>query len=148
MIALNRQVVKLQMWDAGGDDKFRSITSFYYRSTSWFYLCFDAYNSWSFEHLDRWWNELINVHKISPSIITLVANKCDSSNNSTAMRVSTEQAQTWAKQRSEFFGAKGERQKVAYVVVVVATVQTSTTWNAHHSAVSMLNISFYLPFAH
>ena len=43
--------VKLQLWDTGGQERFTSIRSIYYRGSSGFVILFDVTNRASFENL-------------------------------------------------------------------------------------------------
>lgn len=41
VVRLDGQLLQLNIWDTAGAEKFRSVSSMYYRSTSVFLLCFD-----------------------------------------------------------------------------------------------------------
>ena len=45
---------KLQIWDTAGQEKFRTLTTSYYRGTSCCILVFDITNAESFYHLFQW----------------------------------------------------------------------------------------------
>jgi len=85
--------IKAQVWDTAGQEKFRAITSAYYRGAIGALLVYDITRQTTFDHLDRWLNELTG-HVDKNCVIMLVGNKSDLE----PMRVvSTEQAQQWAK---------------------------------------------------
>lgn len=46
--------IKLQIWDTGGQERFRTITQSYYRSANGIILCYDITCRQSFESLHRW----------------------------------------------------------------------------------------------
>lgn len=46
--------IKLQLWDTAGQEKFRTLTTSYYRGTSCCILVFDITNIESFYHLYQW----------------------------------------------------------------------------------------------
>uniref|UniRef100_A0A1I7S3M1 Ras-related protein Rab-43 n=1 Tax=Bursaphelenchus xylophilus TaxID=6326 RepID=A0A1I7S3M1_BURXY len=46
--------IKLQVWDTGGQERFRTITQSYYRSAHGIVLCYDITCRQSFESLHRW----------------------------------------------------------------------------------------------
>jgi len=69
--------LKLQIWDAGnGVDRFRTITSAYYRSAHGIGIIFDITNRDSFTRTE---NYLQDVNRFSPINIPkiLIGNKCD-----------------------------------------------------------------------
>lgn len=45
--------VKLQIWDTGGQERFRTITQSYYRSANGIVLCYDITSPQSFQSLQR-----------------------------------------------------------------------------------------------
>ena len=50
--------VKLQIWDTGGQERFRTITQSYYRSANGIILCYDITCRQSFESLIRWMDDV------------------------------------------------------------------------------------------
>ncbi|MFX0076125.1 MAG: Rab family GTPase [Candidatus Hermodarchaeota archaeon] len=66
---------KMQLWDLGGQDRFRYIVDFALRGTHGALLLFDITNYTSFVSLDKWVNLLRSQSKKLP--ILLVATKCD-----------------------------------------------------------------------
>jgi Rab family, other len=49
-----KRLVRLQVWDTAGHDRFATLTAGFYRSCQGIMLCFDLTNRSSFEHLDVW----------------------------------------------------------------------------------------------
>lgn len=71
------QIVKLQIWDTAGQDRFRSITASYYRGAHCVLLTYDVTDRDSFEAIPHWLREL-RAHGASESVVVvLVANKTD-----------------------------------------------------------------------
>jgi len=70
------KVIKLQIWDTAGQDRFRSITHSYYRGAHGVMVVFDVTNAESFEGIASW---MADVHKfgIEGTPMVLVGNKCD-----------------------------------------------------------------------
>ena len=73
---LNGQKVKLQIWDTSGQERFKNITSFYYRRGNRILVVYDITDRYSFTNLNSWLIEIEkkankNVYKI------LIENKCD-----------------------------------------------------------------------
>lgn len=69
--------IKLQIWDTAGQEKFRKITSTYYRGSHVVILVCDMTNLYSFLNLKNWIKD-IKIFMNSDAIkIILVANKSD-----------------------------------------------------------------------
>lgn len=74
---INNKLIKFNIWDTSGDDKFRNIVKCYYKGTRGIILVFDITNYDSFENLYNWMND-INENSDNFFIpIVLVGNKCD-----------------------------------------------------------------------
>jgi len=50
--------VKLQIWDTAGQEKFRTITSSYYRGAHGIIVCYDITDGASFNHVRDWLSEI------------------------------------------------------------------------------------------
>eukprot|EP01091_Cochliopodium_minus_P008670 TRINITY_DN2003_c0_g1_i4.p1 TRINITY_DN2003_c0_g1~~TRINITY_DN2003_c0_g1_i4.p1 ORF type:complete len:312 (+),score=58.02 TRINITY_DN2003_c0_g1_i4:247-1182(+) len=68
--------IVLQLWDTAGPERFRSITSMYYRGASIIFLTFDLNNNESLTNLERWVREIREVGGYK-GLIVLLGNKCD-----------------------------------------------------------------------
>nr|CAH8872492.1 unnamed protein product [Trichobilharzia regenti] len=85
-IKTNDQLVRLQIWDTAGQEKFRSLTKSYYRDTSAVLLVYDMCKKDSFIHIKSWMGE-INANLQSNSILlVLVANKLDEEKSRVVLR--------------------------------------------------------------
>jgi Ras-related protein Rab-1A len=76
-VDVENKIVKLQIWDTAGQEKFRTITSSYYRGAHGVIVVYDVTNRESFNNVKNWMGEISryaseNVNKL------LVGNKCDS----------------------------------------------------------------------
>lgn len=93
------KVVKLQIWDTAGQEKFRSITRSYYRGGAGALLVYDITRRETFEHLTMW---LEDCRKYSNQniVIMLIGNKCDLENK---RAVSKEEGEAFAKQHGVTF---------------------------------------------
>ena len=79
MILENQQIVKVQLWDTAGQDKFRAITRNYYKGASGIILIFDVTNINSYENIKKWIIEIKEEISDKVSII-LIGNKIDNVN--------------------------------------------------------------------
>ena len=68
--------VKLQIWDTAGQDRFRTITSSYYRGAQGILIVYDCTDKESFENIKTWMNE-IDKYAQESVIRLLVGNKAD-----------------------------------------------------------------------
>jgi len=66
---------KMQIWDTGGSERFKSMTSYFIKSCPAFLLIFDLTRQKSFKNLDMWLN-MINENT-SPKVLCLIGNKSD-----------------------------------------------------------------------
>ncbi len=72
----NIKTIKLQIWDAAGQEKFKSIVSSYYRNSHIVFIVYDLTNMNSFNNIEKWLSELKKQCLTNP-IITILGNKCD-----------------------------------------------------------------------
>ena len=73
---VNKMVIKLQIWDTCGQEIYKSLISNFYRNSSLAVLVYSIDSKESFEHVERWLDELKN--QANPDIrIFLVGNKAD-----------------------------------------------------------------------
>ena len=70
------KLVKIQIWDTAGQDRFRSITKNYYKGAHGIILIYDITNKKSFENVRTWINQIKEEVSEKVSII-LVGNKID-----------------------------------------------------------------------
>ena len=78
-IMIKEEKVKLCVWDTAGQDKFRTMTTSYYRNTDALCLVFSFDDRKSFENLDKWVREYKEYRNNEPKLM-LVGNKDDSDN--------------------------------------------------------------------
>ena len=82
------------VWDTAGQDRYRSITSAYYRSADGLILCYDITKKSSFENLSEW---LCQIRKYTTNAVVLVGLKKDAE---TRREVQTVDAQRFADEHS------------------------------------------------
>jgi len=76
-IEIDGRKIKLQIWDTAGQEKYRTITSAYYRSAQGIVLCYDVTDERSFNNVAQWVRN-IDEHANASVNRILVGNKCDS----------------------------------------------------------------------
>lgn len=95
-LQIDGKVVKLQIWDTTGQERFRSLTTGYYRNAHAALIVYDITSTESLLNCKRWMND-VNMycgHDI-PNI--LLGNKCD---KLSGRRVSTSDGERFALQHS------------------------------------------------
>ena len=70
-------IAKLTVWDTAGQEKYRAITSNYYRDANGVILIYDVANKSTFKNLNMWLNDINNKNLRESISIILVANKID-----------------------------------------------------------------------
>jgi len=95
-IVVDGKTIKAQIWDTAGQEKYRAITSAYYRGAVGALLVYDITRTGTFEHLERWLTELLS-HEDKDIVVMLVGNKYDLRHLRT---VSTEQAKEFSEKHS------------------------------------------------
>ena len=79
-IQYNNKNIKIQLWDTAGHERFKSITSSYYRGGDCVILVFDLTRKESFDDLPFWINE-VKTYGAENIVFFLVGNKTDLINN-------------------------------------------------------------------
>ena len=73
---INRKIIKIQIWDTAGHERFRSITYSYYRGANSIIIVFDLSNKKSFISITDWLKQ-IEKHAKENVFKFLVGNKYD-----------------------------------------------------------------------
>lgn len=71
------KIIKLQIWDSAGQEKFRSLIPNYIRGSSLVFIVYDISNKKSFNNVNSWVNFVNNIEN---SNIVIVGNKIDLEN--------------------------------------------------------------------
>ncbi|VDP03528.1 unnamed protein product [Soboliphyme baturini] len=75
-LIIDSKRVKLQIWDTGGQERFRTITQSYYRSANGIIVCYDITCRDSFINVRRWLDDVAKF--AAPNVVKLlVATKTD-----------------------------------------------------------------------
>lgn len=75
-IVAEGKTIKAQIWDTAGEERYRAITSAYYRGAVGAVLVYDISKRTSFDHVSRWLSELRD-HADPNIVVLLVGNKSD-----------------------------------------------------------------------
>lgn len=75
-IEIEGKKIKLQIWDTAGEERFRTITTSYYKGAHAILIVFDITEKDSFEHVKNWVADIDKFAKLGVLRI-LVGNKCD-----------------------------------------------------------------------
>ena len=75
MIVMDK-IIKVQVWDTAGEERYRSITNAYYRGADGILIVFDVTNKESFKNIENWINE-VTAYTGKDVIIICLGNKND-----------------------------------------------------------------------
>ena len=92
--------VKLSLWDTGGQERFRSMSSLYYRDAAGAILVYDCTDTESFESVKYWADELRSKGPASV-VLCVAANKSDSP--AEKRRVDPATAETYCRENKMLF---------------------------------------------
>ncbi|KAM9110441.1 ras-related protein Rab-25 isoform 2-T2 [Megaptera novaeangliae] len=98
-VMLGTAAVKAQIWDTAGLERYRAITSAYYRGAVGALLVFDLTKHQTYAVVERWLKELYD-HAEATIIVMLVGNKSDLSQ---AREVPTDEARMFAENNGLLF---------------------------------------------
>ena len=76
---VNDKIIKIEIWDTAGSERFASITKNYYRGADGALIVYDITNKTTFDNVENWFNELKNACK-EEAFIILIGNKNDLEN--------------------------------------------------------------------
>lgn len=94
-LELDGKRVKCQIWDTTGQERFRTITSSYYRGAQAIMIVYDITNRDSFNSLERWLDE-VGRQSADNTAKLIVGNKCDKDDQ---RQVSKAEAEAWCRAR-------------------------------------------------
>ena len=96
IIKINSFILRMQIWDTAGQEKFDAIASTYYKSTDVVLFVYSIDSMNSFERINEWAKQVDdNIAKDEQQIRILIGNKTDLNNERV---VSTEEGKDLAKQ--------------------------------------------------
>ncbi|KAL6457688.1 hypothetical protein MHYP_G00346510 [Metynnis hypsauchen] len=98
-IQVDTLTIKAQIWDTAGLERYRAITSAYYRGAVGALLVYDITKHLTYENVERWLKELYD-HADPHIVVMLVGNKSDLAAQRT---VPTEEAKSYAEDKGLLF---------------------------------------------
>eukprot|EP00698_Gefionella_okellyi_P016711 TRINITY_DN479_c0_g1_i2.p1 TRINITY_DN479_c0_g1~~TRINITY_DN479_c0_g1_i2.p1 ORF type:complete len:201 (+),score=13.06 TRINITY_DN479_c0_g1_i2:43-645(+) len=98
-LKLQKKRVKLTIWDTGGQERFRTLTSSYYRNAQGIILVYDVSRPETFKNVEAWLEEVETYCPTKDVVKMLVANKIDRSDRV----ISREQGTVFARQHGMLF---------------------------------------------
>lgn len=75
-VKIDTKIIKAQIWDTAGQDRFKSISQAFYRGSAAALLVFDLTSQRSFDSLEKWIGE-VKKYADANIVLMLVGNKCD-----------------------------------------------------------------------
>lgn len=106
----DKKKIKLTIWDTAGQEKFRSLTSSYYRGAQGVILVYDVTRPETFKDLKEIWLKELEIYAdLDDLILMVVGNKIDLQ---AERQVSTEEGAQLAKELSALFMESSAKTKV------------------------------------
>jgi len=78
-LELENKIIKLDIWDTAGQEKYRSLLPLYYKKAKLVLLCFDlsVYDTNLKKDIEYWFTQLDNNSEISDRVLFFVGTKAD-----------------------------------------------------------------------
>lgn len=140
IIDLDGKHLNLTIWDTAGQEKFRSLTSSYYRGTQGIILVYDVSKKSSFEALNIWLKE-IDMYSTYPDVIKLlVGNKVDKEKD---RAVSRDEGLAFAREKKMLFMECSAKTKLgveqAFEELVQKVLDTPSLWEERPKGITKLS---------
>jgi len=99
-VAVDDYLVKFEIWDTAGQEKYRSLAPLYYRGASAALVVYDITNRESFDNARKWIEE-VQTQEGHHVVIGLAGNKLDLAQS--GRQVSTEEGEAYARENKYIF---------------------------------------------
>ena len=76
VLDIENKIIKIQLWDICGSERFRIVSPSYYRRTNGAIVAYDISDKWSFDQVKFWVNEVKKHPEIKTNVV-IVGTKCD-----------------------------------------------------------------------
>ena len=100
LIIGGNKLLKLEIWDTAGQEKYRSLTTMFYKDADAAILVYDITRKDSFEQIQEYWAVQVKESASSDIILVLCANKSDLIKQE---NVNEEEARNYAKELGAIF---------------------------------------------
>ncbi|KAF8354943.1 rab-37 [Pristionchus pacificus] len=140
IIPVDGKQVKLQIFDTAGQERFRSVTSAYYRDADALLLVFDVANRLSFENIRNWLGQIKDFAKDNV-MVTLIGNKCDlAPQRKVTIKEAQELAQFYQIPYLETSAKTGQRINEAFILTARRLMQQSMGTKADKSQSGVIDL--------
>lgn len=140
-VQLDNFTIKAQIWDTAGLERYRAITSAYYRGAVGALLVYDISKHLTYESAERWLKELYD-HADPHIVVMLVGNKADLES---ARTVPKEEAQSFAEHNRLLFmetsALDSTNVEVAFHQVLTAIHEKVASRQVTRGSISAVTIS-------
>ena len=76
-ITVASKVIRMDIWDTAGQEKFRSMAKFFYKDATIAILVYDITRIESFKAVKEFWYEQLKLHALKNIVIGIAGNKAD-----------------------------------------------------------------------
>eukprot|EP01117_Protostelium_nocturnum_P000607 TRINITY_DN106_c0_g1_i1.p1 TRINITY_DN106_c0_g1~~TRINITY_DN106_c0_g1_i1.p1 ORF type:complete len:207 (+),score=72.38 TRINITY_DN106_c0_g1_i1:94-714(+) len=141
IVNLENKRINLTIWDTAGQEKFRSLTSSYYRGAHGIIITYDVTRRNTFSSLSMWLKEVeVYLTNMEP-VILLIGNKVDKAQR----EVSREEGIKFAKEHSMLFIESSAKTKLgiqqAFEELVQKILDTPALWDTQKEETKKLDQS-------
>ena len=95
------KTISLDIWDTAGQEKYKSLTKFFYKDAAAAILVYDITQNASFENMKNYWYEQLQEFGSKNIILGVAGNKCDMYDKE---EVNENEAKEFAEKIGAFFG--------------------------------------------
>ena len=100
--------IDVQLWDTAGEERFRSITTSYYKASQGLLLMYDITRRDTFDNVENWIKSIKDsLGEEEKYVVVLIGNKVDLAKaNPESREVTTEEAENICKEKNIFWGGE------------------------------------------
>ena len=100
--------IDVQLWDTAGEERFRSITTSYYKASQGLLLMYDITRRDTFDNVENWIKSIRDsLGEEEKYVVVLIGNKVDLAKaNPESREVTTEEAENICKEKNIFWGGE------------------------------------------
>ena len=140
IIKIENKLIKAQIWDTAGEERYRSVTNAYYKGAKGAFVVYDITNKLSFESVEKWIQDLkINSdHNIT---LLLIGNKKDlEDKREVSKEEGEEKAKTFGLGFIETSACTGENIDKAFETMLKEVFNKNFTNNNSEEELNYINI--------